>query len=895
MTYTPRIMSPDHGRTGTRLGAYTITGTLGAGGMGEVYRARDTRLDRDVAVKVLPATFAADPEWLARFEREAKSVAQLSHPNILGIFDFGREPATGAGHGVTYAVMELLEGETLRERLARGPIPPRKAIDFSIQIASGLAAAHGKGIVHRDLKPDNLFITHDDRLKILDFGLAKATLPAASDVTGAGVATAAGLVMGTVGYMAPEQVRGLAVDYRSDIFAFGAVLYEMVAGRRAFGGDSPADTISAILNSDPPELDINGGGTPPALERIIRRCLEKKPDLRFQSAQDLAFALDTLSSRATGPTAAAAPAPITQRGVSTTLPWVVAAAAMTVAAAVWALTGRAPAPEAPWQVFTPITDMAGVETTPSLSPDGTMVAYATRAHGSWDIYAQRVGGRLPVPIAADPNHDESGPAFSPDGQRVAFHRAGGAGAIFVASASGDAARRLTDFGFHPTWSPDSRQIAFTTEEISDPYSRFGDSALWIVDVAGGEPRHVEGAGDAAQAAWSPSGGRIAYWSNTGGQRDLYTIPATGGTRVAVTSDAPLDWSPAWSPDGRYLYFASDRGGSMNLWRTAIDERSGAVPGAPEPVTTGVQAAAEMPAFSSDGARLAFRSRVSATNPIAIPFDPVTLRAGTPTVLTNSNTSRRPSSVSRDGRWLALANLGEPQEDLFISALDGSGMRRITDDAARDRIPAWSADGQSLYFYSNRGGGWAIWSIGVDGGGLRQIASRPSGVLYPLVSPDGQWLVASGATGSYGAFLSSVKPSGSPDENVEGLAGTDGFFATSWSPDGTKLAGYFATPSNMPDGLGIYDLKTRTFLHRFDGATQYAVWLPDSRRVCYFTLAGGELMVLDTETGQARKVDVRLPLPDGGDAIALAPDGRTLFYGGRREEADIWIVERAPVR
>jgi eukaryotic-like serine/threonine-protein kinase len=613
--------------------------------MGQVYRARDTRLDRDVAIKVLPELFARDPEWLARFEREAKSVAQLSHPNILGIFDFGQTSSgvDGQSREVTYAVMELLEGETLRERVAQGPIPPRKAIEFGIQIANGLAAAHDKGIVHRDLKPDNLFLTRGDRVKILDFGLAKTTFQAPSDVTAAGVATAAGLVMGTVGYMAPEQVRGQAVDHRSDIFAFGAVLYEMLAGRRAFGGDSPADTISAILNTDPPDFETERGAIPPALERIVRRCLEKKPELRFQSAQDLAFALDTISTRSSGATAAVPVAgrPPRRQRTGSRGSWPGWQAVLAIAG--WIQAARAPAAEAPWELFTAVTDMAGVETTPSLSPDGTTVAYATRAHGSWDIYAQRVGGRVAVPIAADPNHDESGPAYSPDGQRIAYHRVTGGGAIFVAGVTGEAARRLTNFGFHAAWSPDSQQIAFTTEEILDPYSRFGDSALWVVDAAGGEPRQVEGAGDAAQAAWSPSGTRIAYWSNTGGQRDLYTVPAGGGTRVAVTSDAPLDWSPAWSRDGRYLYFASDRGGSMNLWRIAIDEASGEPRGRPEPVTTGVQASAEMPAFSGDGARLAFRSRVSATNPVSIPLDPAPLisRRGAPGRGWCSTTRTRP--------------------------------------------------------------------------------------------------------------------------------------------------------------------------------------------------------------------------------------------------------------
>ncbi len=274
---------------GTRLGPYEIVGAIGAGGMGEVYRARDARLGRDVAIKILPEGFATDPDRLARFEREGRAVAALSHPNILAIYDFGREGVTA------YAVMELLEGQTLRDRLAQGALPPREVIACATQIAHGLAAAHDKGIAHRDLKPENLFVAADGRVKILDFGLAKLLDPGGDQMTGAG--TSVGSVMGTVGYMAPEQVRGQTVDHRADIFALGAVLHEMLSGSSPFHADSAADTMSATLNADPPDLDQLGTGVPPALARIVQRCLEKRPEARFQSAHDLAFALESSGSR----------------------------------------------------------------------------------------------------------------------------------------------------------------------------------------------------------------------------------------------------------------------------------------------------------------------------------------------------------------------------------------------------------------------------------------------------------------------------------------------------------------------------------------------------------------------------------------------------------------------
>src|SRR5262245_14338639 len=279
---------------GTRLGPYQIVAPIGAGGMGEVYRARDDRLHRDVAIKVLPEAFARDPDRRARFEREAQAIAGLSHPNILAIFDVGLDA------DVTYAVTELLDGETLRERLAGGPIPLRKSVEYASQIARGLSAAHDKGIVHRDLKPENVFLVADGRVKVLDFGLARAdaTVPAGTSVTVA-AATDPGTVLGTVGYMSPEQVRAQSVDARTDIFALGAVLYEMVTGARAFQRDTPAETMTAILREDVPDLVEARADVPPALDRIVRHCLEKNPAERFRSAGDVAFALDTISGSKT--------------------------------------------------------------------------------------------------------------------------------------------------------------------------------------------------------------------------------------------------------------------------------------------------------------------------------------------------------------------------------------------------------------------------------------------------------------------------------------------------------------------------------------------------------------------------------------------------------------------
>src|SRR5262249_51950590 len=293
-----KMMSP-----GTKLGRYEIRSKLGEGGMGEVYRARDTQLGRDVAIKVLPSTFSADQDRLRRFEQEACAASALNHPNILVVHDIA------AHDGAPYVVSELLEGETLRKRIGGSPLGQRRAVDYALQIANGLAAAHEKGIIHRDLKPDNVFVTNDGRVKILDFGLAKLTQldgnQSQTDVPTRRVDTDPGVVMGTVGYISPEQLKGRPVDQRSDIFSFGAILYEMLAGRRAFHGESTAETMSAILKEDPPELSDTNKSVSPGLERLVNHCLEKNPEARFHSARDLAFALESLSGSGPASTQAA--------------------------------------------------------------------------------------------------------------------------------------------------------------------------------------------------------------------------------------------------------------------------------------------------------------------------------------------------------------------------------------------------------------------------------------------------------------------------------------------------------------------------------------------------------------------------------------------------------------
>jgi Tol biopolymer transport system component len=875
---------------GSRVGVYEIGASIGAGGMGEVFRARDTRLARDVAIKFLPDLFAYDPDRLARFEREARSLAALNHPHIAQIH--GIEESAG----VHALVMELVEGPTLADRLAAGPIAIAETIHIARQMADALECAHERGIVHRDLKPANVKVREDGTVKVLDFGLAKASEPsgvgsgplANSPTFTSPAMTERGLILGTAAYMAPEQARGKVVDHRADIWAFGVIVFEMLAGKQLFAGETVSDTLAAVLREE-----IAWTALPPipaALRRMLERCLQKDPKRRLHSIADARFDLDEAAAVPAAGVAAPLPA---ARPWPARLGWIAAAILGAVAAiATW--TGRhAPPAEARWQQFTQVTDIEGEESWPSISPDGKSVAYASAARGTSDIYVQRVGGRNPALVAGDPEVDESGPAFAPDGQTIAFHQSRGNGGIFLTGATGESSRRLTDFGFHPAWSPDGTRIAFSTEELLSPYSRGSNSSLWVVEVAGGAPRKIDD-GDAAQPAWSPSGARIAFWAVHGGQRDLYTVPAGGGARVPVLEDAAVDWSPAWSPDGRYLYFSSDRGGAMNLWRMGIDEASGRAHGSPEPVTAGVQASLSLPSLSRDGSRLAFRARLESSNPMAVPLDPATAAPGIPVILSARNGVLQPSDVSPDGRRLLLDTTGDRQEDILIGGVDGSAFRRLTDDAPRDRMPRFLPDGKSILFYSNRDGRWKIWSIRVDGGGLHLILGMANGdLIYPLQSPNADRLVSTSLQQGPASYLSELRggTAGEP-RKLSGLTvDRQTLVPTDWSRDGRRLAGFVTADNGSPLGVAVYDMTSGAMTVVSRDETAFVRWLPDSRRVVYVEQTRHQLVVVDVDTRSRVATTVKSPLSLAPGFFAVAPDGHTVYVGGQKTEADIWIVER----
>jgi Tol biopolymer transport system component/tRNA A-37 threonylcarbamoyl transferase component Bud32 len=537
--------------SGTKLGLYEILSPLGAGGMGEVYRARDAKLHRDVAIKILPEALAADPVALARFEREAQAVAALSHPNILAIFDFGVE------QGTPYAVMELLDGQTLRAQLGGGSVAPRKAVEYALQIAAGLAAAHARGITHRDLKPENIFVTRDGHVKILDFGLAKQHAAVAADASvdaTRNVETGPGIVLGTMGYMAPEQLRGQAVDSRADIFAFGAVLYELLAGRRAFHGATPADTASAVLKDDPPELATSGATlVPPSLERIVRRCLEKNPDERFQSARDVAFALEATSGSGSGSTAARAFAGPTanRRGSRVRIGSLAAIAIAGVAlVAVGGYFAGARSAIAKPPRLTRLTFDRGTVRTARFATDGKTIVYGAAWNGEpLTIFQTRLGSpesiRLPLPagdVLAISASDEMAISV---GRR--FNTWISDGTLARAPLVGGTFKEVLDHVSAADWSPDGTGFA-------------------VVKRIGGKDRIeypigkvlYETTGYVSHPRVSPSGDAVAFLDHPiyNDNRGSVAMVTTAGKKTTLTLDWGGEEGLAWSPSGEEVWFTA---------------------------------------------------------------------------------------------------------------------------------------------------------------------------------------------------------------------------------------------------------------------------------------------------------------------------------------------------
>uniref|UniRef100_Q01XW9 Serine/threonine protein kinase n=1 Tax=Solibacter usitatus (strain Ellin6076) TaxID=234267 RepID=Q01XW9_SOLUE len=769
-------------KPGARLGNYEIVAAIGAGGMGEVYRARDARLGREVAIKVLPEAFARDAERMLRFEQEARAVAALNHPNVLSVFDIGTQD------GVPYLVSELLEGESLRDVLRTGPITSRKAVEYARQIADGLAAAHEKKIVHRDLKPENLFLSGGGRLKILDFGLAKmpVTESAAAGVDAATATivavTSPGVVMGTTGYMAPEQVRGDAVDHRADIFSFGATLYEMLTGKRAFQGDSSIETLNAILKEDPPEFDSEKLHVSPGLERIVRHCLEKRPGERFQSARDLTFALSALSD----PSGAVKARPAGARVGEWRYAAVAAIAALLGAGiGFWAVRRPEPADRTEFSIA-----VSGEVNHLAISRDGKWLAYVSPGVSDAipTVYVQRVGS--PSVRAIQGSEGGTYPFWSPDNQYVAFFANG---KLRKAPLAGGNPQTVTTVGIAPrggSWG--SKGVILYSPDSGGP--------LWRVnaDGSGARPATKMLSSTESSHRWplflADGDHFLMFGGNFSEVQDNANAIHLGSLSNSKSTPLVNARSSAGYADGRLFYV--DASGALTA--STLDIAGAKVSGAPQVIAVKVARSpstyyssfaiaenstlvysadnvtnhSQLTWFDESGKETGKGSPVSVlANPALSPdgkwvaYDSNDFKAGNVDVWINDfvrggsrftfNPAEEVTPIwSRDGSTIAYRTLGNvvPMVQLKkASGLEPEKSLSPLGDASTDIMAnSWSVDGREILCnFQTSKGTWELVVVPVDGGKPRPFLSGLGNKMNGQISPDGKWVAyASNETGDW---------------------------------------------------------------------------------------------------------------------------------------------------
>ena len=844
---------------GSRLGPYEIVAPLGAGGMGEVYKARDTRLGRDAAVKVLPERLAGDADALARFEREARAVAALSHPNILGIFDFGTDGT------IVYAAMELLEGENLRERLSGGALPQRKAIDYALQIASGLAAAHEKGIVHRDLKPENIFVTHDGRIKLLDFGLAKvlSVENAATSAPTAALGTEPGVVMGTVGYMSPEQVRGRPADHRSDIFSFGTILYEMLSGKRAFHGDSAAETMAAIAKEDPPDLSTATPSVSPALDGVVRHCLEKSPGERFQSARDLAFALQSvsgLSSKSSAPIALRR----SRRG------WIARAfVAALGAAAVFFLGSMVGARRArpPAAKFRRLTFRRGNVLFARFTPDGQNVVYSA----AWEdkpteIFVTRIGRPESRPLGI-PNADIL--SISRTGELAIklkkhdLYGTAGAGTLARVPLEGGAPRQILEDVQRAEWLPDGSSLMVVRAV----------NGKTVIELPIGR-RIYESTGGIGDPRLSPKGDLVAFGETVEGREAVSVVDLAGKKRV-LTKGWTYIGDIVWAPSGKEIWFDSvGRGYGQAIHAVTPSGKLRVVASGIDYVIHDI---------ASDG-------RVLLEQEVA--HDGMYF-AGVGDTAERDISWFEGSSVanlSSDGKLVAFTEQregGGTLETAYLRGTDGSVPVRLGEGRADDL----SRDGKWVLLKVPSGAGSNLFRVPAGAGEPIPVSIPGIAVLGGGFTPEGKRIVFGGIEPGHGvrgyvAELDGKSPFPFTSENINGPAAP--------SPDGKRLC--LVGPTGRPT-IYSFDGKEARELPSTEKGDLPVQWSSDGKSV--YLRRAGELPAridrYDLDTGKRTLWKEIVPRDRAGvisiSEFHMTPDATAYAYTcARILSSDLYLVE-----
>jgi Tol biopolymer transport system component/serine/threonine protein kinase len=882
------------GRIPETIGRYRLLSRLGGGGMGEVYLARDSLLERNVALKILAPDTAADPERMRRFEQEARAAAALNHPNIAHIYEAGEVS------GLRYLAMEYVEGRTIAERIRDGPLELTAVVDLAVQAADAVAEAHRNGITHRDLKPSNLMVTPRGQLKVLDFGLAKIAGPLREKAAAAGPnaptrtvtmpITESGTVVGTVQYMSPEQALGREVDHRSDIFSLGAVLYEMATGRAAFPGNTAAAVFDGILNHTPAPMRDTNPEVPPELEQIVFKALEKDPELRYQTAADLRADLRRLQ-RDSGSVAVASRRPRRFR------PWLWAAVAVAlVIAAVMVARRRAPTPRAAL-VAVPLTSYPGNESQASFSPDGNQVAFAWNGETEtdWDIYVKVVGAGTPLRLTRNPATDYS-PVWSPDGKHIAFLRESEKGSAFwIIPALGGLEQKVADaFGDriglntpYADWMPDGAGLVLVNKEPAG-----GPMRLYQVSLADGRNQLLtdppaDWLGDSSPVV-SPDGSRLAFVRTASlSVQDIYVMEFADRRPRRLTFDGRRIFGLAWSPLSGKLIFSSARGGtSSRLWQVPP---SG---GEPEPLAGGVGENATFIAVSRQGTRLAYTRSVIDTNIWRYPIPGKAPAGAQPARLLSSTRHEQGPKYSPDGQRIAFSSNRSGAQEIWVSDRDGVNANRLTSfEGPATGSPAWSPDGRNLAFDSRPEGNPDIYVVSAEGGLPRRLTTEPAQDVLPRWSRDGAFVYfASNRTGRFEVWK--VPTAGGAAVQVTHHGG----FHAVESEDG-KYVYYAKSPTE--DGLWRVEAK---------GGREEPV-LASFRRGFwgYWALAGGGIYFLQREEieGQGVRYFLRfldlttrrerlvMPLPRRpfNAGLDIAPDGTHFLYTQvDQSDSDIMLVE-----